>query len=1028
MLKDKRFKRLASLSLALIMILVSIPVYAIDSDESVDTYYTYEESSTETESNVETESSKETESNEETESSVETESSTETESSAETESSEEVESESDTETEGVSEEYLEESSASSDFSSDYGLSVTLDAPLFFADIEAVVADMIDVDFVFNYPREIFRTGSSVWMAGLLGAIDMELDYGTNLSPFTPIRVELWVDNEGSARQTRTINFDSMDINPEDPLSLSGRHWFFVSDDDMHFIENQFEFWLSSPPGETTVYELVFRVYVDNVFVADSGVLTATIENPHRIPASYFSVEFEELILPAVHAGDMVWMRKSLAYNVTLDENASFGSSDHVHDLIPLWYKDGVRVANQTRTWMTFRDLGDMGIMPEIDQFTTDWSLPAWVRFNNVLLEHDGYLTLRVYMDEGWWDSSTGQSHEDLVFIGESDPIRFEVTERNVNYDDVAVVLTQRFDRITAPEGAAITLGFEPSVIDIRLEHENTGLAEFSPLEWVWIRQGDGAQSRRIRGPLSRFLSENEWNPWFTDFPLEGRVTTDWFFRQMSGVGNNIWQVSADDAGVWNMHVYLGEQLVAVGENFYVNVSDNNDNDNSGEVTHPSGAVSFSYPSGNNGFDASYTLENGSNHAFGVNFEIHVEDFHAIYFQWYRNGVAFGNRINSDTIGNPQRVALSLANVNATAHGGEWILVAYTYLDSTDELSFVDEVSRPSVLTVRSSGTGNNSGSGNNSGGGSASRPTTPPTTTPAVAQPQTAGQNTAEIVEQLEDNAEQITLKLQEGVSEVRLFGSAIDMIKGQGADLVIEAAGGAKLTFSPEILEYMFERAHPFSTTGNFVINLTETRDAEGNTIVDFRVSINGIEMTHSPYSMFNIVTSPIDVPLGVNPYKVIAIDPLGDIIGGTLNTDDMTFAFDTHDVGEFTVMYVEDLARFTLDLGATELVNLAQPADGNIAMDVMPIIENDRALLPIRFIAYALGADVGWDEQTSSVTLFDGETNISFAIGELAEGMDVPASIVDGRTMVPLRFIAEVFGATVNWDDSGTVEIIRI
>ncbi|MDR0273059.1 MAG: copper amine oxidase N-terminal domain-containing protein, partial [Clostridiales bacterium] len=44
-------------------------------------------------------------------------------------------------------------------------------------------------------------------------------------------------------------------------------------------------------------------------------------------------------------------------------------------------------------------------------------------------------------------------------------------------------------------------------------------------------------------------------------------------------------------------------------------------------------------------------------------------------------------------------------------------------------------------------------------------------------------------------------------------------------------------------------------------------------------------------------------------------------------------------------------------------------------------------------------------------------------------ALGMDVPAQIIDGRTMVPARFIAEFFSAVVDWDETSmTVQIISI
>lgn len=83
---------------------------------------------------------------------------------------------------------------------------------------------------------------------------------------------------------------------------------------------------------------------------------------------------------------------------------------------------------------------------------------------------------------------------------------------------------------------------------------------------------------------------------------------------------------------------------------------------------------------------------------------------------------------------------------------------------------------------------------------------------------------------------------------------------------------------------------------------------------------------------------------------------------------------------------------------------------------------------LLPVRFIAQALGLEIDWNEATSQVTLSDGTTQLAFAIGELTPGMDVPDQLMDGRTMVPLRYIAEALDSTVNWDGAtGQIEIIR-
>jgi iron complex transport system substrate-binding protein len=94
-------------------------------------------------------------------------------------------------------------------------------------------------------------------------------------------------------------------------------------------------------------------------------------------------------------------------------------------------------------------------------------------------------------------------------------------------------------------------------------------------------------------------------------------------------------------------------------------------------------------------------------------------------------------------------------------------------------------------------------------------------------------------------------------------------------------------------------------------------------------------------------------------------------------------------------------------------------------LSMDVKPVIENDRTLVPLRAIFEALGAKVDWDGKTRTVTAVKGSTSIRLVVGNataLKNGskvkLDVPAKIRNGRTLVPLRFVSEALGADVDWD----------
>jgi len=101
-------------------------------------------------------------------------------------------------------------------------------------------------------------------------------------------------------------------------------------------------------------------------------------------------------------------------------------------------------------------------------------------------------------------------------------------------------------------------------------------------------------------------------------------------------------------------------------------------------------------------------------------------------------------------------------------------------------------------------------------------------------------------------------------------------------------------------------------------------------------------------------------------------------------------------------------------------------------VILDSVPIVRNDRTLLPIRFVAEALGAQVGWDEAQQKVTIQDSKTKIEMWINKptaIVNGKTVyidPANykvvpiLVNDRTMLPVRFVSESLGAQVEWNEA--------
>lgn len=96
-------------------------------------------------------------------------------------------------------------------------------------------------------------------------------------------------------------------------------------------------------------------------------------------------------------------------------------------------------------------------------------------------------------------------------------------------------------------------------------------------------------------------------------------------------------------------------------------------------------------------------------------------------------------------------------------------------------------------------------------------------------------------------------------------------------------------------------------------------------------------------------------------------------------------------------------------------------------------PEILEGRTLVPLRSIFEAMGADVEWDGATSTAIAKRGNVEVKITIGASeiykngkAIPVDVPAMLLNSRTMVPARVIAEAFGADVQWNGNGRIVLI--
>jgi len=98
----------------------------------------------------------------------------------------------------------------------------------------------------------------------------------------------------------------------------------------------------------------------------------------------------------------------------------------------------------------------------------------------------------------------------------------------------------------------------------------------------------------------------------------------------------------------------------------------------------------------------------------------------------------------------------------------------------------------------------------------------------------------------------------------------------------------------------------------------------------------------------------------------------------------------------------------------------------DGNMVRfpDVQPIMMDGRVMVPVRGVFEQLNAEVKWDSATNEVTALRGNDTIRLTLNSSTAIMnnkpmylDSPATMIQGRTMVPLRFLSEALGASVDW-----------
>lgn len=104
-------------------------------------------------------------------------------------------------------------------------------------------------------------------------------------------------------------------------------------------------------------------------------------------------------------------------------------------------------------------------------------------------------------------------------------------------------------------------------------------------------------------------------------------------------------------------------------------------------------------------------------------------------------------------------------------------------------------------------------------------------------------------------------------------------------------------------------------------------------------------------------------------------------------------------------------------------------------IPTDVPPVLLNGRVLVPLRVVSQSLGAQVDWNQASRTAIIRSASTTVALKAGSSTAtvdgkpvSLDVPARIIGDRMMVPVRFVSQTLGATVDWDQARRQVIVSL
>ena len=223
-----------------------------------------------------------------------------------------------------------------------------------------------------------------------------------------------------------------------------------------------------------------------------------------------------------------------------------------------------------------------------------------------------------------------------------------------------------------------------------------------------------------------------------------------------------------------------------------------------------------------------------------------------------------------------------------------------------------------------------------------------------------------------------------------------------------------------------------PSYTGGSSSSGVSSSSSSKNDVTADKETENGSIKLDKDSASKGSTVTITVTPDEGYETEKVTVIDKNGKEIEVKDNGNG-TYTFTMPATG---VDVKADFKEATGDSAEEEPTVITMQIGNNdvsvnekkFTNDVAPVIRNDRTLVPIRVVTETLGGTVDWDDATKTVTLNIDGKEIKMTIGVILEKYGVAPTIINDRTYVPIRFVADELGAEVQWnEETKEVTIIK-